>query len=377
MKALILSSSTGGGHNAAGHAVQEALLRRGHEVAFVDMFSLSHSKIAAEVGPLYVETAMHCPTAFGALYQVGRFADLICGHIHHSPVRWACGFMRKQLSEYLDENQYDIIVTPHLYPAETITVMRRKGMRTPPCVVVCTDYTCIPFWEDTDCDAYILPHPDLAEEYARHGVPADRLVALSIPVHRSFAEHPGKVAARQKLEIIPDRRVSLVMGGSMGVSKTSRFVSKLAVTLVDPDYLIVICGDNASMQEKLKRQYAGRQDVRIIGHTDDVADYMAASDIVYTKPGGISSTEAAVTGVPLVHLSPIPGCETVNRKFFAARGMSVYARTNAGLIADGHRLLTDPEATVAMLASQAANIRPDAADRIVDLCERMATEREN
>ena len=50
---------------------------------------------------------------------------------------------------------------------------------------------------------------------------------------------------------------------------------------------------------------------------------MAAADVLFTKPGGLSSTEAAVRRVPLVHTDPIPGCETKNRAFFVSRGMSV------------------------------------------------------
>ena len=64
--------------------------------------------------------------------------------------------------------------------------------------------------------------------------------------------------------------------------------------------------------------------VKVIGFTSDMAEYMKAADLFVTKPGGLSSTEAAVCGIPLIHVAPIPGCETYNARFFSGCGMSRY-----------------------------------------------------
>ena len=77
-------------------------------------------------------------------------------------VYYANARMARYLEEYLQENPVDAIVMPHLYPAETITYMRRNGFALPLTVAVMTDYTCIPFWEETDCDYYITPHKKTA-----------------------------------------------------------------------------------------------------------------------------------------------------------------------------------------------------------------------
>ena len=71
---------------------------------------------------------------------------------------------------------------PHLYPAETITYMKRKGMKLPLTVAVMTDYTCIPFWEETDCDYYMIPHESLIPEIVKRGIPEEKLVVTGIPV---------------------------------------------------------------------------------------------------------------------------------------------------------------------------------------------------
>ena len=70
---------------------------------------------------------------------------------------------------------FDIVLTPHLYPAETMTYMKKKKLLHMPAVAVGTDYTCIPFWEETNLDYYVIPHEDLIPEYVKRGVPEECL----------------------------------------------------------------------------------------------------------------------------------------------------------------------------------------------------------
>ena len=81
----------------------------------------------------------------------------------------------------MDEHAFDVIVTPHLYPAETLTWMKRKGMLSQKTVAIATDYTSIPFWEETECDYYIIPHEDLADEFAGQGDSPEKLLPWGIP----------------------------------------------------------------------------------------------------------------------------------------------------------------------------------------------------
>lgn len=116
----------------------------------------------------YVELVKHMPHAFGMLYKIGM---AISSNKHKSPVYYANALMAKKLAACLSQHDYDIIVTPHLYPAETLTYMKKKGMLQIPAAAIGTDYTCIPFWEETDLDAYFLPHEDCVSEYVHRGIP--------------------------------------------------------------------------------------------------------------------------------------------------------------------------------------------------------------
>ena len=119
MKILILSCNTGEGHNAAGKAIREAAIRCGHTADMLDMFLLSGKKTSHAVGGAYVELVKHMPHAFGMLYKIGM---AISSNKHKSPVYYANALMAKKLAACLSQHDYDIIVTPHLYPAETMTL---------------------------------------------------------------------------------------------------------------------------------------------------------------------------------------------------------------------------------------------------------------
>lgn len=366
MKVLILSSSTGGGHNAAGEAIKEALLSAGHEAVFMDMFCLKNERTARMVGQAYINTARSLPHVFGLLYRIG---SLISSSRRKSPVYYANRLMGKRLLTYLEEHPCDAIVMPHLFPAETITALKKKHRDMPVCVAVATDYTCIPFWEETDCDYFIIPHADLAEEFISRGISPDKLIPLGIPVRSAFHPVSDKAEAKLKLHLLPDKPAYLIMSGSMGFGKIHLFALELVRHLKEGEQVIIICGSNKKLKRTLKKMFFHTPGVHIIGYTDRVADFMAACDVIYTKPGGLTSTEALTMQIPIVHTAPIPGCENKNRDFFVSRGMSVAAQHIHTQIRQG-RLLVDNEAVRnGMLAAQMSNNNPDAAWQICRFLE--------
>ena len=140
MKVLILSCKTGGGHDAAGRAILEQLQQMGEEAYLFDYLTLAGQKVSDRVGGGYVGLVQRVPLVFGLLYRIGAIVSRL---VRKSPVYYMNGLMAPYLDRYLQEHQFDAIVMPHLFPAETITYMKRKGMDLPLTVAVATDYTCI------------------------------------------------------------------------------------------------------------------------------------------------------------------------------------------------------------------------------------------
>lgn len=371
MKVLILSCNTGEGHNAAGRAMKERIEYEGHQASMLDIMMLGGKKTSRIVGGLYVKIARDFPHFFGFIYRIG---GLISSARHKSPVYYANALLAKPLKKYLEEHETDVIVMPHLYPAETVTYMKRKGMLTAKTVAIATDYTCIPFWEETECDCYILPNEDLMDENESRGMDRSRMFPYGIPVSMTFAEKKDKTEAKKRLKLPADKPMYLVMSGSMGFGKIHLFAYELAKKCVNGESIVIICGNNNKMRRTLHGIYKGNENVHVVGFTSHVSEYMDACDVVYTKPGGLTSTEALVKNVPIVHTVPIPGCETRNMEFFTSRGISVASEKIHTQVAQGRTLVEDEQIRNGMLSAQHRYAKPNASGDIFRLLLRLCGE---
>ena len=371
MDALILSCGTGGGHNAAGRAIMEELQRRGHHAEMFNPYNLVSDRLAEEVDKLYIKMAQKTPRAFGFVYRLGNLYRKLPVK---SPVYHVNKKMVPVLERYLAEHPADVIFMPHLYPAEIITQMKKQGSSLPLTIFVATDYVCIPFTEETNCDYYVIPDEELKDDFIKRGIPEEKLLPYGIPTSAAFSEEKSREEAKEELGLQKDRHYLLISGGSIGAGQLCKAVRILKRHYAGTDKeLIVICGNNTTLYEKLKREYAADKDmVHILMHTDRMADYMKACDVVLSKPGGLSSTEAAVSGTALLHITPIPGCETLNMEFFGERGMAVPVETidaRLGKICD--KMLKE-ERYRRMADRQRQYINPHSAADICDFAQKYA-----
>ena len=364
MKVLILSCDTGEGHNSAGNAIMECVKLHGDQAEMLDIMMLSGKLTSHIVGGGYCSVVKHTPAFFSLLYKLGT---AVSSSKRKSPVYYANSLLAKKLKKYIDENGFDIIVAVHLFPAETLTYMKSKGMLKQKVIAVETDYTCIPFWEETNCDYYIIPHKELIDDYVAKGIPANKLRPYGIPVKQDFSKPRMKKNARDACHIPQDANVYLIMSGSMGFGKIQIFVADLLRRSSKNDYIIVICGNNKKLYNILTKEFGRFKNVKVKGYTKHIAAYMDASDVLFTKPGGLTSTEAAVKGIPVVHTKPIPGCETCNLEFFTTKGMSVSSNKFSGQIAAGQNLLNDRSRQDAMRKAQFQTIPKDASFKIYRL----------
>lgn len=365
MRALLLSCGTGGGHNAAALAVQEELLRRGHQVTMLNPYTLCGSRVADRVDRAYISMAQRAPGVFGAVYTLGE----LYRHLPwRSPVYYANGKAASAMDAYLRANPADVIILTHIFPGHILTYMREHGMYVPKTILVATDYTCIPFLEECDCDHYVIPSAELTEEFIKHGVKAERILPLGIPVQSACRNRMSQKEARQELDLSMDKRYILLAGGSIGAGKMEKAIDIFYRLTKGTNWnLIVICGNNEQLLRKLrKKNYA---QLRLMGKTSQMPLYLHACDAFFSKPGGLSITEAAVVGIPLVLLPPIPGCESRNYRFFELGGMCIPAEVSDNGLQDVLSLLNSGSVCEEMLLCQ-KKIPKDAAAAIADLaCE--------
>ena len=363
MEVLILSCGTGGGHNSAAEAVREECQRRGWGVTMLNPLSLRGEKLARRVDSAYIDLAQAAPGGFGAIYAIGNAYRRLPWR---SPVYFANGHAADALGAYLNAHPVDVVVMTHLFPAEMLTYLKNHGHPIPKTLFITTDYTCIPFMEEIDCDAYVTPSPMLTGEFAAWGIPQEKLYPLGIPVRSSFRQPLSKEEAKKALQLEMDKRYLLAAGGSIGAGKLEKAIELLCQVTDGTSYrLIVICGSNRSVCRHLEKRFGDR--VQLIEKTDAMAGYLRACDLYLTKPGGLSTTEAAVMEVPLALLPPIPGCEDRNRRFFTETGMAWEAELSKDALRQLLSASEQEEKLEQLRRRQQALIPKDAAEKICEL----------
>ena len=368
MNILILSCGTGGGHNSAAAAVEEEARRQGHGVTLMNPLELCAEKLARRVDSAYISIAQASPRGFGAIYAIGNAYRRLPWR---SPVYFANGRESEALGKYLEEHPTDVVVMTHLYPAEMLTYLKNHGVKVPKTIFVATDYTCIPFTEECDLDAYVTPSSMLTGEFVARGIPEEKIYPLGIPVRSAFRSSQSKEEAKAALGLEADKRYLLVSGGSIGAGSLEKAIGLLAAQTQGTDFrLIVICGSNASVRRHLDGRFG--QQVQLLGSTPRIAEYMRACDLYLTKPGGLSTTEAAVMETPLALMPPIPGCESRNLAFFTKTGMAVPAILKPRELEKLLTLPDDPQRLTQMHRCQHDFIPKDAPTHICALASALA-----
>ncbi len=367
MKILILSCSTGQGHNSAALAVYENLKSHQVDCEFMDALLFAGKKTSNAVCKTYVNVASKTPHLFGLAYRAG---GIISNTHTKSPVYFANTRYARQMYDYITGNNFDVVITSHLFPAQTLTYIRKKYKLDILTMAVATDYTSIPFWEETRLDYYVIPHRDLTREFYKKGLPREKLLPFGIPVSAEFAQHKSRREARESLGLPTEGFEILIMSGSMGFGHMDALIRSFLKKYGSGVTIVAMGGSNEELKSSLRKHFGAYENVYVLDFTRQVSLYMDSADLLYTKPGGLTSTEALVKGIPTIHTAPIPGCETRNARFFASHGLSYNGRSLREQIYYGRLLYDNEQARSAMRLAQKQHALPDAAERIYQFLQK-------
>lgn len=367
MKFLILTLSTGEGHNSAARAVAEAAARQGSETEIFDPIDLKSRRQSQMVDKSYNLMITYIPSLFGAIYRAGGAYESTG---LPSPLYTYNSTYAEELAGKIEAGGYDAVISTHLYGMEALSAIRRKGLLSIPSFGVETDYTCTPFLKENVLDGLFIPHEDLIPKIMGGSMTREKLIVTGIPVSRVFSETISQQEARNRLDLPQKPKIILIMTGGVGVGQTDDLCSNVVSTLTphfsdDEWMVIVLTGHNEKTKVRIERRFSGVNNVRTVAFTRRVSDYMKASDVCITKPGGLTSTEAAVSGIALIHLLSVPGVENANVDFFSSHGMSVYAFDMQEAADQALSFLAYPDRCIRMKQAQERNVYPDAADQIV------------
>lgn len=341
MEALILSCSTGGGHNAAAKALKKALSLQGWKATLMDPYTLRSQGLADWVGQAYVSLVQFSPTLFGKVYQAGElYEQKERSWRLPNPLLALQKRTALALWEYFQNHPIDFVICTHPYPGLILTWLKNNGYSVPLSLMVPTDYTCIPFEADILTDWMTIPHANLVWEFHQKGVPFERMVALGIPVDPLFSEPCSKEEAALCLGLPSDKDYILVAAGSMGAKGLMEILDVLKPLLSSKREVFAFCGTNEDLLQKV--QELNHPAIQAVPFTTQMPTYLSLASLYITKPGGLSITEAATTGIPLILCLPIPGCESANALFFEKNGWAKYIQDLSTLPTVIEAILAEP-----------------------------------
>ncbi len=352
MKILVLSCNTGGGHNSCGRYIKSEFNLNQIECDFVDYFSILGKKISNRIEKLYLTSTSGTGKIFKGVYKLGETYNKVG---LTSPVYELNKLGKNKILEFIRNNRYDLVICPHLFPSMAITSLKKEGFDIK-LMNVATDYTNIPFWNETTPDYFVIPHESLKKEFIQKGIDEKVLLPIGIPISTSFREQQTNLSLKK------DKPNILVTSGSMGFGNIKNIIKEI-LNKIDA-YVIVICGSN----KKLLKELSSIKDDRLIvnGFVDNMSDYIRESDVVLTKPGGLTSTEVAVLNKPMVHIMPIPGVENYNANFFKNNHLSLVSNTIDEVIENTKKLLEDKKLQQEMIENQNKVINKNAANDLVN-----------
>ena len=341
MKTLILSCNTGEGHNSCAKAIKECFTAHGEICDITDSLLFISEKASKFICNWHVRIYRHMPRLFKVGYKDAENSEKLFEK--DSLVYEYLTSGSERMYEYIVENGYNCVICTHIFPALALSDMLEKHSLPLVTAFVGTDYTCSPGTGESDLQHYFIPAESLRDEFFAGGVPQKRIIASGLPARAGFYTGGDKEAARRAIGIYPTHAHALMMCGSMGCGPIPEIVEAMAASLSPAQELTVICGSNEKLYEKLEMDYFLQPNIHIEARVEDMPLYMRASDLYITKPGGLSTTEAAAMHLPMLLVDAVAGCEEHNLDFFVENGGAVTADTPEDLARAAIELMSNPQ----------------------------------
>ena len=240
-----------------------------------------------------------------------------------------------------------------MFPCLALTALKKK--KDIKFINVATDYECIPFWNETNPDLFVIPSEQLIPKFVEKGIKKEVLLPIGIPVASSFFE------VNEDIDVPHDKKRVLLTSGSMGFGEMNACVEAILDNI--DCYLIVVCGSNKELKSELDK--INNDKLYVLGFINNMNQYMKNSDVVIAKPGGLTSTEITMMRKPFVIMMPIPGVENYNARFFSENGMGLNANSVDEVVLNTKRLLEDKILKENMIENQKKYINDKSASDLV------------
>ena len=399
MKLLILSATTGGGHMRAANALKEYILSRDEnaEIKIYDTINYVSPLLNKAVNKGYVYMAKNAPKLFGTFYRSSDNNTPI-----NKTVELTMNGLRNRLLPMISDFKPDAVVTTHSFAAELFAALKKREELHIPIVSIVTDFAIHKTYINDGVDAYVVSSDEMIDQMVSRGVSREVCYPYGIPIKKEFLEKVDVRKAFEEEGLDPDKPTILIMAGSFGVTDVLKVYHKIVRSEADFQ-IILITGKNEKLYETFEK-YLSKIDInntmydlreefpdlkqhssirssknrkpskptKLLFFTDCVEKYMQMSDLIVTKPGGLTVTESIATGLPMGIFKAIPGQEEQNADYLVRNGMAVRIMKDKSCTKNITELIENPEKLQAMREVIAKCNKGNSCEKIYSLILRLS-----
>ena len=328
-KVLIFYGSYGAGHLSAARSIQE----------YIDA---QYPNIQTQL----VDTIEYINKTFNKISvktydQISRKAPWVWKKVYYDSGKWpiknisqtANDLLAYKLYKLIDAYQPDIIICTHFFPSQMCAILKEKGKIHCRLATVLTDYAPHEPWlvHHEYVDDYFVAHKGMISDLVKCGVDASKIHATGIPLSHKFLMHYDKQAILKEFNLKPDKPIVLFFaGGSSHVARgTSSDIFQSFLHSFPNVQILTITGKSNQLKKEFDELvlYNHREDnIKVLKFTNQVPQLMSVSDIVITKPGGLTTTESLASGLPIIVVDTIPGQEEENATFLEKNGAAIWLK---------------------------------------------------
>ncbi len=331
MKVLIFYASYGGGHLNAAKSIEACITKnyKNINVELIDCMKYINKTIEKVTTSAYNEMAKKMPWAWGKIYD-----DSQKGTLAHISSR-SNQIMAIKLLKLLRKKQPDLIISTHPFGSQMCSYLKRKGKISSKIATIMTDFAPHDQWlvGKDFVDYYFVAHDSMKEYLIKKEVSKEKVFSTGIPISGRFTEKFDKEKILSDFGLSTDKQTILFFGGGefgLGKTKTVRIFENL-VQFEGNTQIIAISGKNPEMKENflnVVKSYNKEKSVKVLSFTDKVPELMSISDLVVTKPGGLTTSESLASHLPMVIINPIPGQEKENAEFLESNGIAIWIKNS-------------------------------------------------
>jgi processive 1,2-diacylglycerol beta-glucosyltransferase len=358
---MVLSAAAATGHLRAAEALVAAFRARDVTARHVEVLKYTNPIFRKIYSDLYVELMSRGPDLLGWAYKTfdrpWRFQKrrLALDRLNTGP-----------LVKFLKQENPSIALCTHFLPSEILVYLRKKRILNIPVGVVVTDWDAHAMWLSRNVDWYFVACEETKVYLSALGIPSETIFVTGIPIDLIFGVEKPKRETRLHLGLDPDKTTLLVSPGGFGVGPVESLVWALH-GIEHPIQIVVVCGRNRKLEDRLKSLSGTHHPMHAIGFTTEMDSWMAASDLLVGKAGGLTSSEAMARGLVLVIVNPVPGQEERNTDHFLEEGVAIRCNNLPALAYKIDSLLADKERFSRMQQAVRGMAKPHAASEIASI----------